>query len=256
MLGKIGLQRQQGNRLCLNFQGDIERHDLQAAGNVQTALLIDLALQANRAFLPGFIAQVLAAQTQTREFLHRVRTRRLVFKAEGQIINIELGHLSYPGPFVFQLGIGLPDRLQHRRADPLNLPRLVAQHAGSRLGVGQLGNVDAVRRQIDPNALHRHLRDAQTFTEIDLVTDLGNLDRISQPAIQLAHPGVQIPHLALHRRQRRLIVPAQQAIAHREFIQRPGQWLAGLRFRALALCRRSGHFFRQGQHIQLSLPIH
>ena len=79
--------------------------------------------------------------------------------------------------------------------------------------IGHFSNIDPVRWQIDLHTFHRHLVYPETLTQIDPVSRFGNLDRISQLAVQFAHSGLQLPHLANHRHWLRLVPPANQAVA-------------------------------------------
>ena len=110
--------------------------------------------------------------------------------------------------------------------------------------------------EIDTNALERHFGDTEAFAQIDLVAHLADLDRRRHLAIDLANPGVQFAHLAGDRRQRRLVLPADQAITQFKFGERPEQWLGHrFGFGHSSLGSRLAQFIEQAEYIEFALTI-
>ena len=59
---------------------------------------------------------------------------------------------------------------------------------------------DPMRRQINADAFERHFFDPKTLAQINLITGLANLDRISQLTVELADADLQMPHLTDYQR--------------------------------------------------------
>ena len=73
--------------------------------------------------------------------------------------------------------------------------------------------------QVNPNALDRHALDAHTLTQINLIRDFADLDRLDEFAFYTANLDIEVTHLALYQREIGLILPAQKTVAQTKFTQ-------------------------------------
>ena len=252
---EIRLQRQQRDRCRLDLQRRRHRAQLDAAIDLERTLAIDRRLEGQRPLAVRVGGDFLGGQFEAFDGLHGHRRCRKVLDAHCGISDHQPTDHRVPRALVGELLLDLASSFQQRHAQPLDLPGLVAHHAGTHAARHGFVNLDTVPVQVDAQSLHGGILGAETIAEIYAVAQLDEFDRFGQPVVDAPDGRVEAEEIPLHRTHRRLVLPTDPPIAQLDALDRP---FGGLGGRRLRVCRRQpgDQAIAQADQAQFAVPAH